>query len=139
MTSSTPPLMAHWGPKGPARADRKVRGLPVPSRLRTGVREARAAERANDERKREENPPGGETPAVPTDRPGTEGMGDGINGGDEETGERETVIGHTRTGQRRIGMKRRESVVIGRKVGTNRRETGEEKLIGRRGWKIEAG
>ncbi len=57
MTSSAPPLMAHWGPKGPASADRKVRGLPVPSRLRTGVREPRAAERANEERKREEKPP----------------------------------------------------------------------------------
>ncbi len=71
MTSSAPSLMAHWGPKGPARADRKVRGLPVPSRLRTGVREARAAKRANEERKREEEPPERETPAVPTDGPGT--------------------------------------------------------------------
>ena len=65
MTSSAPSLTAHWGPKGPARADRKVRGLPVPSRLRTGVREARATERANEERKREEEPPERETPAFP--------------------------------------------------------------------------
>ena len=71
LTSSAPSLRAHWGPKGPARADRKVRGLPVPSRLRTGVREARATERANEERKREEEPPERETPAVPTDGPGT--------------------------------------------------------------------
>ncbi len=44
------------GPKGPAKADRKVRDFPVPSRLRSGVREARAAERANEERKRRDEP-----------------------------------------------------------------------------------
>ncbi len=74
LTNSSPSLIAHWGSKGPAKADLKVRGLPVPSRLRTGVREARAAERANEEREREEEPPGRDTPAVPTDRPGTKGM-----------------------------------------------------------------
>ena len=78
-----------------------MRRLPIPSRLRTGVREARAEKRANEERKREEEarakereneerkreegPPGKETPAVPTDRPGTKGMEDGRNGGEEET------------------------------------------------------
>ncbi len=79
MTSFAPSLMAHCGPKGPAKADRKVRGLPEPSRffVRTGVREARAAERANEERKGEEKTPGRKTPAVPTDRSGTEGMEDG--------------------------------------------------------------
>jgi hypothetical protein len=36
----------------------------------------------------------------------------------------------TRKGQHRIGMKRRESGVIGRKEGTKRREGGEDMLIG---------
>ena len=50
----------------------------------------------------------------------------------EKPAERETVIGQAkRKGQHRIGTKRRESSVIGRK----RRKRGEEK---RRGWKIEA-
>ncbi len=89
MTSSTPSLTAHWAPKGPANADRKVRGLPVPSRLRTGVREARAAERANEERKREDQPPEREAPAVPTDRPGTRGMENVKSGGESKAGEKE--------------------------------------------------
>ena len=50
------------------------------------------------------------------------------------------MIGHIkRKGQHRIGMKRRESGVIRRKEWAKRRKTGEEKLIGWRGWKIEAG
>jgi hypothetical protein len=50
------------------------------------------------------------------------------------------VIGHRkREGQHRIGMKRRESGVIGREEGAKRRKTGEAKWIGWRGWKIEAG
>jgi hypothetical protein len=36
-------------------------------------------------------------------------------------------------------MQRRESGVIRRKEWAKRRKTGEEKLIGWRGWKIEAG
>jgi hypothetical protein len=58
----------------------------------------------------------------------------------EKTAERETVIGHRKQkGQHIIGMKRRESGVIGRKEEAKRRKTGEAKLIGWRGWKIEAG
>ena len=41
--------------------------------------------------------------------------------------------------QRRIGMKKRDSVFIRQKEGAKRRETEEEKLIGRRRSKIEAG
>ena len=50
------------------------------------------------------------------------------------------MIGQTkRKGQHRIGMKRRESGVIGRKKWAKRRKTGEGKTIDRRGWKIGAG
>jgi hypothetical protein len=53
----------------------------------------------------------------------------------EKPAERETVIGQAeRKGQHRIGTKRRESSVIGRK----RWKRGEEKRIDWRGWKIEA-
>ena len=53
----------------------------------------------------------------------------------EKPAERETVIGQAkRKGQHRIGTKRRESSVIGRK----RRKRGEEKRIDWRGRKIEA-
>ncbi len=83
MTSSAPSLKAHWGPKEPARADR--RDLSVPSRFRTRVREARAAERANEERQGKEESPGRETLAVPTDRPGTKGMENKKSGDGEET------------------------------------------------------
>ncbi len=41
--------------------------------------------------------------------------------------------------QHRIGMKRRESGVIGRKKGAKRRKMGEEKMIGRIGQKRGAG
>ncbi len=47
------------------------------------MREARA-ERANDERKKRDEPPERETPAVPTDRPGTEGMVNGKSRGERE-------------------------------------------------------
>ncbi len=57
--------MTHWCPKGPARAVRKVRDLPVPRGLgQRWLREARAAERANEERKRNEETLERETPAV---------------------------------------------------------------------------
>jgi hypothetical protein len=36
-TNSSPSLIAHCGPNGPEMAERKVRGLPAASKLRTGV------------------------------------------------------------------------------------------------------
>ncbi len=45
--------------------------MPVWSRFRTGMRVARVTERANEERKREEDPPERDTPAVLTDGLGT--------------------------------------------------------------------
>jgi hypothetical protein len=134
------------GPKGAGQGGPKSEGLAraveVEDRSEGGKSNRESKRRAKEgrgaSRERNTRSSRGRTRHI---RHGERGERRGKKGGErrrrfcKKPAERETVIGQAkRKGQPRIGTKRRESSVIGRK----RWKRGEEKMRDWRGWKIEA-